>query len=71
VSSDKNRLQVLSASGEEKMYPLGNLRHQKKFSSPSSEFRQENIASPQCIRGRGDVAPGQVEAPEKVLLTLE
>jgi len=25
--------------------------------------------SPQCIQGGGDVHPGQVEAPEKVLLT--
>ena len=27
--------------------------------------------SPQCIQGGGDVHPGQVEAPDKVLLTLE
>jgi len=27
--------------------------------------------SPQCIQGGGDVHPGQVEAPDKVLLTVE
>jgi len=27
--------------------------------------------SPQCIQGGGDVHPGQVEAPEKVLLDFE
>jgi len=48
-----------------------------------SERRQEQIKRPlcvgelrrdessQCIRGGGDVAPGQVEASGKVLLTLE
>jgi len=34
-----------------------------------SELRRDE--SPQCIRGGGDVAPGQVEASGKVLLTLE
>jgi len=27
--------------------------------------------SPQCIQGGGDVHPGQVEAPKKVLLDFE
>ena len=27
--------------------------------------------SPQCIQGGGDVHPGQVEAPDKVLLAVE
>jgi len=57
----------------------------EKTSSPSSECRRERVKdllalervqarkrkSPQCIQGRGDVHPGQVEAPDKVLLVVE
>jgi len=48
-----------------------NERRQVQITRPLcvSELRQ--VESPQCIRGGGDVTPGQVEASGKVLLTLE
>ena len=74
---------VLSASRGEEMYTLRKLRHQIKSFSPSSEFWQDQDLlaveraqarkrkGPQCIQGGGDVHPGQVEAPDKVLLAVE
>ena len=74
---------VLSASRGEEMYALGKLRHRIKSLSPLCELRPvkdllavERVQArerkgPQCIQGGGDVHPGQVEAPDKVLLAVE
>ena len=43
---------------------------QEQITRPLCISKLRQVESPQCIRG-GDVTPGQVEAPEKVLLTLE
>jgi len=65
------------------MQPLGKLRHQK--SPPRRERAQARTGCETSLRkqieaslkvlsaseGGGDVTPGQVEAPEKVLLILE
>ena len=79
----REREKVLSASRGEEMYTLGKLRHQIKSISSSSEFRQDQDLlaveraqarkrkGPQCIQGGGDVHPGQVDSPDKVLLAVE
>ena len=36
-----------------------------------ARFEARKRKSPQCIQGGGDVHPGQVEAPNKVLLVVE
>ena len=65
------------------MYTLSKLRHQIKSFSPSSELRPvkdllavERVQARKrkvlsASRGGGDVHPGQVEAPDKVLLAVE
>jgi len=84
VSSGKNRLQVLSASGGRRDVTPGQVEAPEKVlltlecvqarTDYKTSLRKQIKARLQVLNasgGRGDVTPRQVEAPEKVLLTLE
>ena len=85
MTKDPSALVRLEARKEKTSSPSSECRREKKRPprprASAGEKRKNLLAlervrarkrkSPQCIQGGGDVHPGQVEAPDKVLLAVE